>query len=72
VRRFTDDAGAAWEALVGKESFGTLVILFTPRAGGEPRKSILAAERPDDAERELDALSDDALRARLAESAPWR
>lgn len=72
MRRFTDDAGADWEALVGKESFGTLVILFTPGAGGEPRKSVLAAERPDEAERELDALSDAELRARLSESAPWR
>jgi len=71
MRSFVDDAGTAWQVTLGKESWGTLVLLFTPLTGGEARTSILAAETMFDASAELDALDDDALRERLRDSRPW-
>jgi len=71
VRSFLDDAGKRWQVTLGKESWGTLVLLFTPESGGEARTSILAAETMFDASAELDALDDDALRERLRDSRPW-
>ena len=71
MRSFLDDAGATWQVTLGKESWGTLVLLFTPLAGGDARTSILAAETMFDATAELDALTDDDLRARLIDSCPW-
>jgi hypothetical protein len=71
VRTFTDDAGSRWEVTLGKESWGTLVALFTRAGGGDASTSILAAETMFDASAELDALSDDALRERLRDSRPW-
>ena len=70
MRRFSD-ADQAYDVVVGHESWGTFVLLFTPTRGGETRKSVLAAETPMAAETELDAMNDDELRARLAESSPW-
>ena len=71
MRGFEDAGGARWDVTTGKESWGTLVLLFTPRAGGEPRKSVLTVETAYEAERALDGMSDDDLRARLAASVPW-
>ena len=71
MRGFLDAAGSAWDVTTGKESWGTLVLLFSPRAGGDPRKTVLAVETAYDAERMLEGMSDDELRARLADSVPW-
>lgn len=71
MRSFLDDAGNAWQVTLGKESWGTLVLLFTPKPGGEARTSILNAETMFDANAELDALDDAALRERLRDSRPW-
>lgn len=71
MRTFIDAAGNRWEVVVGKESFGTLVLLFSGPETDEVRKIVLAAETPLDAERELEGLSDGDLRLRLAGAAPW-
>ncbi len=71
MRDFTDDAGARWQVMIGKESWGTLVLLFSPAHGGDARTSILAAETMFDASAVLGALSDDELRDRLRDSRPW-
>jgi hypothetical protein len=71
VRSFLDDIGRRWEVTLGKESWGTLVLVFTPVSGGDARTSILAADTMFDASAELDALDDDALRERLRDSRPW-
>jgi hypothetical protein len=73
MRSFTDPHGRRWDAVLGKESYGTLVIIFTPRGGGEGevRKAILAAQDQLAGARELDALGEEELRQRLAGSAPW-
>jgi hypothetical protein len=71
VRSFTDDGGARWEVFLGKASWGTLVLLFSPVGGGQTRASIMQAETSFAANAELDALTDDDLRARLRDSQPW-
>jgi hypothetical protein len=71
MRSFLDASGAAWQVTLGKESWGTLVLLFTPVTGGDARTSILAAETMFDATAELDALDDATLRERLRDSRPW-
>ena len=70
MRSFLDDTGRQWQVTLGKESWGTLVLLFTSDRG-EARTSILSAETMFDASAELDALDDDALRERLRDSRPW-
>jgi hypothetical protein len=70
MRRFPDRAGRTWEAAIGRESWGTFVLLFTGEDG--PRKAVLGAETQLDAQRELDALSDGQLRERLEGSQPWQ
>jgi hypothetical protein len=71
MREFADADGARWQVTLGRESWGTLVLLFSPMSGNGARTSILSAETMYDASLELDALTDDALRARLRESRPW-
>jgi hypothetical protein len=71
VRAFVDDAGRPWQVVLGKESWGTLVLLFSPGDGGDARTSVLQAETMFAANAELDALTDDDLRNRLRDSHPW-
>lgn len=71
MRTFVDAEGARWQVTVGKASWGTLVLIFSPMGAGEVRTSIMHAETPFDANVELDALTDHELRARLIDSLPW-
>jgi len=71
VRPLQDEQGRRWQVVLGKESWGTLVLIFTPVADGEPRTSVLASETMRAATAELDTMSDDDLRARLRDSRPW-
>jgi hypothetical protein len=71
MRTFLDAHGARWQVMVGKESWGTLVLLFSPIGPGGARTSILHAETMYEASIELEALTDDELRARLTDSRPW-
>jgi hypothetical protein len=71
MRSFVDAEGARWQVMLGKESWGTLVLLFSPASGEGARTSILSAETMFGARAELDALTDDELRTRLRDSRPW-
>jgi hypothetical protein len=71
VRTIVDDAGRRWQVVLGKESWGTLVILFSPADGGDARTSVLSAETMQSASSELDSMTDDELLLRLRESRPW-
>jgi hypothetical protein len=71
MRRFLANDGAQWDAVIGHESWGTFVVLFTPVRGGDARKFTLAEETALAAETELGAKSDDELRALLDASSPW-
>lgn len=71
MRRFAAKNGALWDAVVGHESWGTFVVLFTPVTGGDARKIVLAEESALAAETELGEKSDEDLRALLERSNPW-
>ncbi|HEU4628498.1 MAG TPA: hypothetical protein VFS08_02095 [Gemmatimonadaceae bacterium] len=71
MRDFEDERGARWEVTVGRESWGTLTLLFARRRGREIRTLTLAEETPLAAERLLGELTDAELRERLAEAVPW-
>jgi hypothetical protein len=71
MRRFVDPAGEAWDAAIGRESWGTFVILFSRGSGGEVRTVTLGAETMLDAQQELDSLDEEQLRERLAAAQPW-
>lgn len=71
MRSFTDAEGRAWDALVGRESWGASVLLFSLRAGRDVRVAPLAADTARDAELELAGMPEEALRERLAASRPW-
>lgn len=71
MRIVVDDAGRRWQVVLGKESWGTLVLLYSPADGGDARTSVLAAETMHRANGELDAMTDDELLVRLRDSRPW-
>lgn len=71
MRRFSTADGIPWDAILGHESWGTFVVLFTPADGGSVRKVVLGAETAMAAEAELDALGEDDLRELLTNSSPW-
>ncbi|HEY0035705.1 MAG TPA: hypothetical protein VGB66_03405 [Longimicrobium sp.] len=71
MRIVQDGQGRTWDVLVGRGSWGSLVILFSLRGDNQNRTADLASETVRQAEQEVAALSDDELRARLAESKPW-
>lgn len=73
MRRFEDDEGRSWEVVVGRESWGAFFAIFVPRSDvndREVRQTRLEADRGTEAERRLDALDADGLRALLEESEP--
>jgi hypothetical protein len=70
--RIVEDAeGRSWDVMAGRGSWGSLVLLFSLRGANENRTAELASETVRQAEQELSALSDDEVRARLADSKPW-
>jgi hypothetical protein len=71
MRVIEDGEGRSWDVIVGRGSWGSLVILFSLRGPNENRTFDLASETVRQAEQELAALSDDELRERLAGSKPW-
>jgi hypothetical protein len=71
MRRFAARDGTLWDAVIGHESWGTFVVLFSPIAGGDARKFTLSEETALAAETELGEKSDDELRTLLEASSPW-
>jgi hypothetical protein len=71
MRIIQDAEGRSWDVMVGRGSWGSLVLLFSLRGANENRTADLASETVRQAEQELSALTDDEVRARLADSKPW-
>jgi len=71
MRRLTDASGTEWDVTIGRESWGTLVLLFVPRVGGGPRQSVMAAETQLAAEQRLQEMSETELESRLEDAKPW-
>lgn len=68
MRRFRDPGGAAWDVVLGRESWGTLVALFVPVGGGDVRQTVLRSASPETAQHELDTVDEAALHALLRAS----
>jgi len=69
VRRFEDEEGDVWDAVVGRESWGAVVALFVPRSGSGPaRQASIPANGYEEATAWMESCPDEELRARLAES----
>lgn len=71
MRYFHDQAGTEWFVAVGKESYGSMVLIFARSHSTEVRKYYFEASGRLAAERELDSLSDAELAGALADSVPW-
>ena len=70
MRTFVDSTGTAWEAVLGRESWGGLVLLFVPPAGAPIRQAFFPADSYDIAVVELDSMPEQRLRQLLDESQP--
>ncbi len=71
MRSFSDSHGQIWQAALGHESHGTLLIIFSRLGSFEVFKSGLDASNRLDAENEIAALSETELCNRLQSAAPW-
>lgn len=54
--RFEDQTGAEWDAVLGRESWGVLVVLLVPAAGGPARQTPLPGSDERVAHATLNAL----------------
>jgi hypothetical protein len=70
VRPFIDREGARWDVVLGRESWGGLVLLFVPAAVSPIRQAFFPADGYDTAMVELDLLPDERLQQLLDESQP--
>jgi hypothetical protein len=69
MRRFLGKDGREWEAVVGRESWGTVVAIFVPREGGDPpRQTLLESTTTDEALRDLQRMPEEKLRVLLERS----
>ena len=73
MRRILDEQGGIWDAVVGRESWGTLYALFVPAgpASTQPvRQALLQSAGYEQAQQELDAMDEAALRALFRAAQP--
>lgn len=71
MRTFDDEQGRPWQAALLEGAYGHVMMVFAPLDGTGIRQLLLGADSRLAAEAELLVLSDENLRARLAESRPW-
>ncbi len=70
MRSIDDSAGVTWDVAVGKESYGSMVLLFSRRGSREMRRVSIEANSRLEAERMLSAYDAQALRSKLDAAAP--
>ena len=70
MRRFKDEAGAEWELVVGRETWGGLYAIFIPVIEGEMRQAPVQATGYEDATAQLESLTESELRGMLVLSLP--
>jgi len=71
MREFHDTDGRHWQAAPLYASYGQMLLVFSRLDGGEILHKQMAADTLPQAEDELAALDDDALRAWLQDAQPW-
>jgi hypothetical protein len=70
MKRFHDEDGTAWDAVVGRASWGVFHLLFIPVDEGPIRQVPLEATSADEAERMLAGEDQSALVRLLGRSRP--
>ncbi|MDX1528308.1 MAG: hypothetical protein R3337_06740 [Gammaproteobacteria bacterium] len=65
MRSIEDQTGVVWDVAVGKESYGSMVLLFFRRDDDEIRRISIDANSRLEAEAMMRALDADDLRSRL-------
>ena len=70
MRAFVDRDGSRWDIVLGRESWGALVLLFVPAAPAPVRQAFFPADGYDIAVVALDELPDDRIQQLLDESQP--
>ncbi len=70
MRRIEDEAGARWDVVLGRESWGALYALFVPVGAGEARQALLRSAGYNSAQQELDEMSEERLLELLRNSEP--
>ena len=68
MRAFLDRDGTRWDVVLGRESWGGLVLLFVPPSPSPVRQAFFPADGYDIAVLELDRLTDERLQRLLDES----
>ncbi|MCZ2104567.1 MAG: hypothetical protein OZ923_13740 [Comamonadaceae bacterium] len=71
MRQFDDAQGATWQVAPLDASYGQMMLVFSPLSGGDIRQRPMAADTLPQAEEELAALADEALRELLRAADPW-
>ncbi|MGA9854936.1 MAG: hypothetical protein WBR29_06650 [Gammaproteobacteria bacterium] len=71
MRSFSDSHGHVWQAALGHESHGSMVIIFSRLGSFEVFKSGLDSNNRLAAEDEIEALSIAELCSRLKAAEPW-
>ena len=71
MRSFSDNDGQVWQAALGHESHGSMVIIFSRLGSFDVFKNGLSANNRLDAENEIAALSETELCSRLKAAEPW-
>ncbi|HEX6550102.1 MAG TPA: hypothetical protein VF117_05460 [Gammaproteobacteria bacterium] len=72
MRTFTDSEGQVWDAAAAFGSFGAVQLIFSRHNGKELRSCGMQAETLHEAQRELAACTETALRKRLQTAEPWQ
>lgn len=69
MRRFDDAEGREWEAVIGRESWGSFVVIFVPVGGSAaPRQAPLRATGHEEASAELARMEAGELAALLQQA----
>lgn len=71
MRSFEDAQGQVWQAALLNASYGNTTLLFSPVHGEEIRQQVLDAATFAEAEAQLYAMDDNALRALLDTAIAW-
>ena len=70
MREFIDRDGTRWDVVLGRESWGAMVLLFVPAGSGQVRQAAFPASSYDTGVTELDELSTEGLQQLLDASQP--
>jgi len=71
MRRFTDEGGDEWTAVLGRASYGEMTLLFSRTGSHDVFSAPLETDTAAGGRDYLAELPEDELRARLAGAHPW-